>query len=393
MKKLIFIFFLSILTVDLSAQSDVSGINFQDLTFAQALAKAKETKKPIYIHAYVSWCHICQFMKDSIYPLKDVGDYYNKNFICVKYDMEKEGKDLNAVIPINKFPTMLYINSDGNLMHRAAGRKSGPEFIQQGKDAFDPAKQFVTWQQRYEDGLLTPTEIPWYFRMLNAAGIDNDKLVNEYLQKVPDSLFAKADNWRIINEFYRDVEQPITSRIFKFRKELSANFTADSVDNRLLINFNGTLMSYVQKVDSVGYMNLINKVSASNIDIGPKIISYAELNRARVRSDWTTYVNLSDNYIEKFGHGDHRRLSEIALNVRDHSNDPAILAKAEAWSLEAVKLFDGYRNNHTLAALYCHNGKKKLAFTAANHAIDIAKKNNTDYHLTTQLLDKINQMP
>jgi hypothetical protein len=152
-------------------------------------------------------------------------------------------------------------------------------------------------------------------------------------------------------------------------------------------------MIYVQKLDSSGYIGLVQKIKASKLDIGPKIIAYAELNRAKMRSEWKNYEALSAPFIENYCKDDQRRLGEVAFTISERSTDKVLLLKAESWARNAVSLSDIYRNNHTLAILYYKNGKKELARSTAQHAIELGKKANVDYNISVLLMDKIEEMP
>lgn len=66
------------------------GVNFEHLSFREALDKAKSEQKYVFMDCYTSWCGPCKNMTQNVFPQKKAGDYFNPKFICVKYDMEKE---------------------------------------------------------------------------------------------------------------------------------------------------------------------------------------------------------------------------------------------------------------------------------------------------------------
>ena len=104
----LFLLFLTQSIVKVKAGDDnTTGVHFRSITFEQALTVAKAENKPIFIHGFADWCHYCVYMKDSVYTDKEVGDFYNEHFVCIKLDMEKEGKELNKTIKSHTFPTFL----------------------------------------------------------------------------------------------------------------------------------------------------------------------------------------------------------------------------------------------------------------------------------------------
>ena len=60
------------------------------------------------------------------------------------------------------------------------------------------------------------------------------------------------------------------------------------------------------------------------------------------------------------------------------------------WAKKSIDIKQDYANTDTYAALLYKSGNTKDAKTQAEKAIELAKKENTDYKGTQELLDKIN---
>lgn len=112
------------------------GIEFEQGTWEEVLAKAKKENKPIFVDAYAAWCGPCKYMAYNIFPDEKVGEFYNKNFINYKYDMEKgDGPKFASQYKVNAYPTFLFIDKDGAVQYRTMGGKQADAFIQVGEDA------------------------------------------------------------------------------------------------------------------------------------------------------------------------------------------------------------------------------------------------------------------
>jgi thiol:disulfide interchange protein len=95
------------------------GIQFFHGTWAEALQKAKQEKKLIFLDAYASWCGPCKMMKHKTFTNKNVADFYNANFINLAIDMEiGEGTTLSDKFSVTAYPTLIYVNGEGNLLEK-----------------------------------------------------------------------------------------------------------------------------------------------------------------------------------------------------------------------------------------------------------------------------------
>ena len=393
MKKSVFILLLLFVAPTLFAQ-ETTGILFRPITFDEAMQVAKKEKKPIFLHAYATWCHFCEQMRDSIYTKPAVGEFYNKNFVCIKMDMEKEGLQLNKKLKVQKYPALVFFDYNNTVMsHRVSGQVSASELIEIGKDALDSTKQLRYFEQKYYNKTATPKEVYTYLKMLDKAGLENQIVLNAYLSNLNDADLLTQDNWRIMYDLYRDVETVAMQKVINNRPAYAKKYTADSIDNKILSMYTGVLMQKVQKLDTLGYQNVIDKLRKTGMDITDKIVAFAELNKSKVRSDWKRYQMEAVPFIEKYCADDYRRLNEIAYNFYERVYDPAMLAKALEWSKRAVSMQNTIRNNYTLACLHYKIGNKDEALAACRLTIQMAKENGTDTKQPTLLLEKIEAMP
>ena len=132
MKKILFLIMMVFCLNDLQAQ----GIKFFEGDFKTVLQKAKAENKLVFIDCYTSWCVPCKKLAKTTFTEKAVGDYFNKNFINVKVDMQKgEGPALLNAYKVNAFPTFLFLNSKGELVLKDGGFKSAEEFLKVGSTA------------------------------------------------------------------------------------------------------------------------------------------------------------------------------------------------------------------------------------------------------------------
>ena len=76
----------------------------------------------MFIDFYTSWCGPCKMMMKNVFPLKEVGDYLNARFVCVKIDAEKgEGPELAKRYKVKAYPTFVAIDPDEEVLMTKEG--------------------------------------------------------------------------------------------------------------------------------------------------------------------------------------------------------------------------------------------------------------------------------
>ncbi|HMT74400.1 MAG TPA: thioredoxin family protein [Chitinophagaceae bacterium] len=136
----------------MSAAQD--GIQFEHGTWSEVLSRAKETKRPIFIDVYTSWCGPCKKMAKDVFPLKEVGDKFNTSFINYKIDAEKgEGVEIAKKFKVASYPTYLFVSGDEILVYRSLGSMPAEKFLAEASIALseykDP-KPLAAWEDEYE---------------------------------------------------------------------------------------------------------------------------------------------------------------------------------------------------------------------------------------------------
>ena len=123
MKRILFILIGIVASISVSAQT---GTRFCDNEpWTKVVKQAKKEKKLIFVDCYTSWCGPCKQLATKLFPQKEVGDFMNAKFVCVKYDMEKEAglafKEKYSNEEIRYYPTMFIIDTKGKIIHKLVG--------------------------------------------------------------------------------------------------------------------------------------------------------------------------------------------------------------------------------------------------------------------------------
>lgn len=128
--------------------------NFEELTLEKALEKAKVGNKLVFVDTYTSWCMPCKYMANTIFPQKEMGDFLNSRFVCVKYNTEEgEGSEIMKRYGISAFPTFLILTPDGEVRHKiVGGSETTADFIKRVAEGLDEDTALGTLTRKYEAG-------------------------------------------------------------------------------------------------------------------------------------------------------------------------------------------------------------------------------------------------
>ncbi|MEO7922558.1 MAG: thioredoxin domain-containing protein [Chitinophagaceae bacterium] len=190
MKKLtglVFILFLS----SAAFGDDIKFVN--NLSWEQVKEKAAREKKMIFFDAYTTWCGPCKYLEKSVYTNAAVADYFNANYINVKFDMETaEGLKLAEEFEVNSYPTLLFFSPDGKLVHKYIGAMEAAEFIDLGQEAKDPSKQYFVLKEKARLLLLSDADFnKWAASAEKLEDGDKDAIMAAYLRSKTDILGNK----------------------------------------------------------------------------------------------------------------------------------------------------------------------------------------------------------
>src|SRR5258705_7941504 len=366
------------------------GIEFNNGNWEAIKAAAKAQNKAIWVDFYTDWCAPCKFMAQTIFPLKDVGEFYNKNFICVEINAEKgEGIALKEKYAVAGYPTMIYTNANEEIVYRTTGSTSAGEFIDQGRLALKaPSGDLSDLKAKYQANQLSNEELYHYYLRLKAQ-----QGLTKETNEVFDKYFASAAN--VSNEMFQIFLTSVSSSrsaafayLEKHREELSKLVGVVKVDD------------YIKKilVHDVQYdkYKSYNEYQAAKHNLKTKInLSDQELlkmdgSHYYEAKDEARYMIVSSKLAEKYLYPaeDHFALSNmIGGSLRFKLNNENLLI-VKSWAEHALAFKDNALNNASLAIVYKNLKDKEQALKYINKALEDCKRDNETYGSRIEMFKK-----
>ena len=360
------------------------SINFEKKSFENIKKEAKSANKLIFIDGYTTWCSPCKWMDKNVFTNDSVADFYNKNFLNIKIDMElEEGKRIEELFAVKSYPTFLYTNAEGKLIHQGVGRHKSGEFITLGKEALNPETQIAGFNKKYEEGNRNNKFLYEYIKKLNKAKIDHKDISREYFKTQKEEDLTSIINWNIlfINEHNVDIDSKPFNYLIKNKIKFDEIYTADSVDNKILnaYSFNFDKILYKKSFNDSIYQVWRNKIKKQNFSKVEEVLLEADLKYNEQMKNWDAYAENAVLLVEiSKRYNNPNKLNDLAWGFFENVKDKNYLEKALSWAEKSVKRVDKFDNNDNYARLLYVLGDTAKAIQIEEKAIRLAKETSNE---------------
>lgn len=383
------------------------GIHFvHNSSWAEIQAKAKAENKYIFMDCFTTWCGPCKFMSNNIFPLEQVGNFFNDKFIAIKVQLDttasdndevkswyQSGHDIANKYEVRAYPTYLFFNPQGEIVHRAVGSSDAEAFLTKVKNALDTNTQYYTQLRAYKNGRKDPASLyALSLAALDAYDMSTASAVgNEYLATQSD-LYTK-ENLKLLSNFTNSSNDKGFSIMLKNPEKVDAVLgknVAESIVQRIIMReeiFTHFSNDASKKIDwDAIEQNLTKKypAQASEALAQAKVIWYQYI------KDWNNYQMAIVNYVKKYGADlNAGQLNDYAWSVFENCGDIKCVEEALEWSKRSLT---GENSNNpmfmdTYANILYRLGKKDEALTWEQKAVDLAPEGDKKQYQET--LDKI----
>jgi thioredoxin-related protein len=410
MKKITFGLILTAFAAIAVAQD--KGMKFEHNTsWEQVLAKAKAENKFIFLDAFTTWCGPCKMMSKNIFPLEEVGNFYNANFINLKIQLDTTkddndevkswfaaGKEIATKYNVKAFPTYLMFSPNGEIVHRAVGSSDAAKFIAKGQDAINPDKQYYTQKRQYEAG---KKDEKFLYTLAKAANDGYDQpfskeITNEYLATQKDLLTKEnieflADN---ISSSKDKGFAELLSNPDAFDKVLGKQYSQSTIRNIIIREeVMPLLFPKGQKPNPNPDWDAASKAASAKYPVyAGEAVSFYKINNYQRKGDWKNFGPAVVEYMKAYGStASDMQMNSFAWTIFENCDDMACVANALDWSKQSFAKTNNHQFMDTYANLLHKSGKTKEAIKWETKAKELAIKageDGSDYAETIVKMEK-----
>ncbi|HVW60098.1 MAG TPA: thioredoxin family protein, partial [Puia sp.] len=324
-----------------------SDMHFAEGSWSSLLARAKSSGRLIFVDANTSWCGPCKQMRREIFPQKQVARLYNNNFINVDLDMEKgEGIEFRKKYAVKAYPTFLYIDGDGQVVHKTVGSCDEAEFRQHALDALSPRHNLRFLSTAYKDHANDEAIVTAYLPALADAYETKlaDSVATAYLKNQTPAAWQQPAGWQIIDKYVKDATAPPFLAVVNEQAAYSKLFGTEEVEKKIYQTYLAWPQSYLHypekgkaQVDQDDFDAFLRQVNAGPYAKKAEIAARAKLTVYFGLKDWHNYAGTVDGMLS--GHivpmdpkGAEWLYSFADIINRFAGDDKQILTSATQWA-------------------------------------------------------------
>ena len=312
MKRLIISCLLLAASCSLTVTAQNRSIEFapETVTMEEMFATAAQQGKLIFMDCYASWCGPCKQMAQEVFTQDDVADFFNENFYCAKYDMEKgEGLRLNEKYGVGAYPTFLFIDPETTfIVYTSIGGRPAEQFIAEGRKALDPNRSVDQAKSAYEAGDRSVQTVKDYLSILYNARLSGvmNEVANEFLSGKSAEELAESDNWSVFAMGIDDIDNEASKMVLSDKQFFYDNIGKDIVDRKIasLISTATRPFTHSKSVggdtefDKAEYDRIKAIVENSGVPSAPSILLQMKATEADSRGDVKGIIACLNEYMK-----------------------------------------------------------------------------------------------
>jgi thioredoxin-related protein len=369
------------------------SIYFKEIGSLEMERISKEKRKYTFIYFTNPGCAPCKVMEKTVYVNPSVFSLYNKEFVNIKADCRKEKPEallLQERYKVVAFPTLLFIDTLGNVIHKKVGfadAKKMIELVEQAKGS----ENLANWQKRYSKGeislklvesLLEYEDKPLVFIEENYV-CKAQEVLDKYFASIKTQEFAEKKNWELIKKYVANPNSNVFEYVAKNQNEFIKKFGEKEVN----IKIYETYFDYVSGNTSLNrWKKAMQELQRSEVKQAKAVLEYrrlqSEFSVLSKQSKWEEFVKQADPFISEY----YYLINKYQLNdwvnavLKTDIKNKTILCMMQLWmeNLLSDPKIDDYDLYVTHAEIYFQLGKKVIAQKKLLKGIELAHKNVAD---------------
>jgi hypothetical protein len=377
-------------TASAKSSEPEKGIRFVTSNLDSLLKESGKTGKLVFVDGYTSWCGPCKWMAKNVFTNDTVAAFYNEKFHNLKLNMEKgEGPRVSERYNVTGYPTWLFLDANGEVVHRGIGSMPAQDFIHKlGEVALDPKRNLRGLEKAYKSGERGLGLMKEYLSLLASAGLPTAEVFQVYMAAKAESELSSPNMWPMITGFLDNPDTREFRYLVRHADELSKQHTADSV-NLLIYSISANYFQSLIQQDSTGkaFQAGISKLTELKHQELEKAKGWAGICMSMRQGQLQDVLTKGDAFFTGVGQDFAMQQNQAAWWAFETGAKGKELETIDRWMERCLALDHSAANIDTRANIWFKQGKKAEAIALEEKAIELAKQNGEPTEGLTETLN------
>lgn len=317
-------------------------IRFESSSLTEVLQKAKAQNKMVFVDCYTKWCGPCRQMEKETFTQKAIAEYFNENFINVRIDMEQaEGPAFSEKHSIRFVPTLLFLESNGQIKHRFMGYQDSAMLMDEVKKArsaeenfafkYEKIKKFVSENEIASN--INVDEAAGYVNYLNNLSIADSALTKMYFSHIKPESFLDSIHWIALKNQIRDIYHPGFTYFLEnksaFEKKFGKQAVEYYVEDIIVFGFGSLGAQTKNMAELEQHIRILKKLKPENFT--DSAVFLLKLRFFSTKKDWENYIKLFERDEDKYQTSALGLVNEICWNILSNTSNMKLYQKLENW--------------------------------------------------------------
>lgn len=359
-----------------------AGIQFNNGTLKDALARAKAERKYVFVHTTSTGCQPCQSVQERFYNDPNVANFYNRYFVNHILNADDlNNSNIAGIHNLGENTVLMYYNSLGEIVGKVMEVNTPDDLIFRGQEAIDlDEKNDSNWynlqgmHETYLQNQNNPSFLREYAKLLRTFDEPYNYVVNQYLETQEPDPFVNQENLAFVYDYTTNVENKaidyFIERIDFYKKYVSS----DEINEKIKVATYNSLLTAINEKDEQLLEKLLEVVDDAHLPSAQRLKYYMASEYYAATSDWETFARVTVDYFKTYKITDPKVLNDAAGKFDYYVPSKKYKKIAKQWIEESIRISSECYNTLTYARILSNEGDCVGAIEQAKRSIRIAEQ-------------------
>lgn len=370
--------------------SSAEGIEFEHGTWADALKKAQNEDKMIFLDAYTTWCGPCKWMTANVMNQPEVGGFFNEHFVNVKMDMEKgEGLGLAKKFGVGAYPTLAFVDASSAMVWRVAGALDAEQFVALGQKVVDGVEPVQKMYDKFASGKYDKDFLYKYLVHTQEVAMRSNGALEEYIKLMKPEDLRNEQDFDVFMRFFSKTDSDYFKEFEKNLDTYKELYGAEKVEQKYYGSFLSAMQRSAYENDQDAFKAAQKTIgNAGGEKIQGSVSALMVFNTSKNVSAEEGYAMLT-RIVEDGKTIGANALNQYAWEVFEKVDEPDIIEQALRWAQAGSEMGPDPMIMDTWGMLLYKHGELEAAVEKLEAALELAKETSTPMTETEEALAKI----